>query len=136
MPMALPKFTPLELQILEALWNQGRLSIRELVEAFPEKEQPAYTTVQTVVYRLEEKGAIRRVRKIGNAHIFEAVVTREAAKGRLLDEFLKLFGGNPRFVMAHLAEAGKLTLDDIREAEKLVQDLTPPERRKGGTRRE
>src|SRR5262245_44111141 len=129
--MGQPKFTPLELQLLEAFWNQGRLSIRELVEAFPEGEQPAYTTVQTVVYRLEEKGAIRRVRKIGNAHIFEAVVTREAAKGRLLDEFLKLFGGSPRFVMAHMAEAGKLTLDDIREAEKLVQELAE-EKSKGG----
>jgi predicted transcriptional regulator len=129
------KFTPLELQILEAFWNQGRLSIRELVEAFPEKEQPAYTTVQTVVYRLEEKGAIRRVRKIGNAHIFEAVVTREAAKGRLLDEFLKLFGGNPRFVMAHMAEAGKLSMDDIREAEKLVQELSRENRGKEGGRK-
>jgi BlaI family transcriptional regulator, penicillinase repressor len=133
--MAQSKFTPLELQILEAFWNQGRLSIRELVEAFPEKEQPAYTTVQTVVYRLEEKGAIRRVRKIGNAHIFEAVVSREAAKGGLLDEFLKLFGGNPRFVMAHMAEAGKLTLDDIREAEKLIQDLSQEAPKKGGKRR-
>jgi BlaI family transcriptional regulator, penicillinase repressor len=133
--MAQPKFTPIELQILEAFWNQGRLSIRELVEAFPEKEQPAYTTVQTVVYRLEEKCAIRRVRKIGNAHIFEAVVTREAAKGRLLDEFLKIFGGNPRFVMAHMAEAGKLTIDDIREAKKLVQELSREESKKGGKRR-
>jgi predicted transcriptional regulator len=132
--MARAKFTPLELQILEAFWSQGRLSIRELVEAFPQNEQPAYTTVQTVVYRLEEKEAIRRVRKIGNAHIFEAVVTREAAKGGLLDEFLKLFGGNPRFVMAHLAESGKLTMDDIREAEKLIQEPTE-ERKKGGKRR-
>jgi predicted transcriptional regulator len=133
--MAQTKFTPLELQLLEAFWSQGRLSIRELVEAFPEDTQPAYTTVQTVVYRLEEKGAIRRVRKIGNAHIFEAVVTREAAKGRLLDEFLKLFGGNPRFVMAHLAEAGKLTMEDIREAEKLVGEFAQEEPKKGGKRR-
>ena len=131
--MALPKFTPLELQILEAFWSQGRLSIREIVEALP--EEPAYTTVQTVVYRLEEKGAIRRVRKIGNAHIFEAMVTREAAKGGLLDEFLKLFGGSPRFVMAHLAQAGKLNMDDIREAEKLVQELSREEPKKGGKRR-
>ena|SRR5690349_1312199 len=130
--MAQPKFTPVELQILEAFWNQGRLSIREIVEALP--QEPAYTTVQTVVYRLEEKGAIRRVRKIGNAHIFEAVVTREAAKGGLLDEFLKLFGGNPRFVMAHMAEAGKLTMDDIREAEKLIQELAQEEPKKGGKR--
>src|SRR5215475_7376732 len=133
--MARPKFTPLELQILEAFWNQGRLSIRELVEAFPQDAQPAYTTVQTVVYRLEEKGAIRRVRKIGNAHIFEAVVSRQEAKGGLLDEFLKLFGGNPRFVMAHMAEAGKLTMDDIREAEKLVQELAREQEKKGGKRR-
>src|SRR5947209_15593360 len=108
--MASARFTPLELQILEAFWTRGRLSIRELLETFP--EQPAYSTVQTVVYRLEEKGALRRVRKIGNAHIFEAVVTREAAKGRLLDDFLRIFGGNPRFVMAHMVEAGKLTLAD------------------------
>jgi predicted transcriptional regulator len=133
--MARPKFTPIELQLLEAFWTRGRLSIRELVEAFPADRQPAYTTVQTVVYRLEEKGAIRRVRKIGNAHMFEAVVTREAAKGGLLDEFLKLFGGNPRFVMAHLAEAGKLTMDDIREAEKLIRELPAEERKKGGKRR-
>jgi predicted transcriptional regulator len=132
--MAQSKFTPIELQLLEAFWSQGRLSIRELVEAFPGDAQPAYTTVQTVVYRLEEKGAIRRVRKIGNAHIFEALVTREAAKGRLLDEFLKLFGGNPRFVMAHLAETGKLTMEDIREAEKLVGELAQ-EPKKGGKRR-
>jgi BlaI family transcriptional regulator, penicillinase repressor len=121
--MKLPKLTALELHIMESLWNQGRLSIRELQEAFPEPERPAYTTVQSSVYRLEEKGAVQRVRKIGNAHIFEAVVSRQDASGRLIDDLLSLFGGRTQPVMAHLAESGKLTLADIREAEKLIRNL-------------
>ena len=121
--MALQKLTPLELHIMEAIWNQGRLSIREVQEAFPETHRPAYTTIQTTVYRLEEKGALRRVRKIGNAHIFEAAVSRQEARGRLIDELLSLFGGRTQPIMAHLAESGKLTLDDIREAEKLIKNL-------------
>ena len=121
--MKLPKLTPLELQILESLWNQGRLSIREVQESFPESERPAYTTIQSSVYRLEEKGAVRRLRKIGNAHIFEAVVSRRDASGRLIDDLLGLFGGRTQPVMAHLAESGKLTLDDIRNAEKLIREL-------------
>ncbi len=121
--MKLPKLTALELQIMEALWNQRRLSIREVQETFPEPGRPAYTTIQSTVYRLEEKGAVRRVRKIGNAHIFEAVVSRRDASGRLIDDLLSLFGGRTQPVMAHLAESGKLTLDDIREAEKLIRDL-------------
>ncbi|HEX3878249.1 MAG TPA: BlaI/MecI/CopY family transcriptional regulator [Bryobacteraceae bacterium] len=121
--MKFPKLTSLELQIMEAIWNQGRLSIREIQEAFPKADRPAYTTIQTVVYRLEEKAAVRRVRKIGNAHIFEAVVSRQDARGRLIDDLLSLFGGRTQPVMAHLAESGKLTLDDIRETEKLIKDL-------------
>ena len=109
---------------MEALWNQGRLSVREILETFPEKERPAYSTIQTTVYRLEEKGAVRRLRKIGNAHIFDAVISREDAGGRLVDDLLCLFGGNPRFVMAHMVEAGKLTMTDIREAEKLLRELS------------
>ena len=121
--MKLPKLTALELHIMESLWNLGRLSIRELQEGFPEAERPAYTTVQSSVYRLEEKGAVQRVRKIGNAHIFAAVVSRRDASGRLIDDLLSLFGGRTQPVMAHLAESGKLTLADIRETEKLIRDL-------------
>ena len=122
--MKLPKLTVLELQIMESLWDRGRLSIREVQEAFPESERPAYTTIQSSVYRLETKGAVRRVRKIGNAHIFEAVVSRHGeASGRLIDDLLNIFGGRTQPVMAHLAESGKLTLDDIHEAEKVIRDL-------------
>lgn len=121
--MPLPKLTKLELQIMDAFWNQGTLSIREVQETFPEPGRPAYTTIQTTVYRLEEKGALRRSRKIGNAHIFEPLVTREDARGRLIDDLLGLFGGRMQPVMAHLVESGKLTIDDVREAEKLLNQL-------------
>lgn len=120
--MPLPRLTKLELQIMEALWNHGLLSIREIQESFPEPGRPAYTTIQTTVYRLEEKGAVRRAKKISNAHIFEAVVARKAAGGRLIDELLGVFGGRTQPVMAHLVESGKLTLEDIREAERLIQE--------------
>ena len=106
--MALPRLTRLELQIMEALWSRGTASIREIQEAFPAADRPAYTTIQTIVYRLEEKGAVRRVRKIGNAHIFEAMVSRQDARGRLIDDLLSLFGGRTQPVMAHLAESGLL----------------------------
>jgi BlaI family penicillinase repressor len=118
--MAQPKLTKLELQILEALWAQGKASIREIQEAFPEP-RPAYTTIQTTVYRLEGKKALRRVRKIGNAHIFEPMVPRDLTRNRLLDEILSFFGGRPQPMMAQLAEAGKLTLDDVRELEKTIK---------------
>ncbi|MGD0869195.1 MAG: BlaI/MecI/CopY family transcriptional regulator [Bryobacteraceae bacterium] len=121
--MAQRKFTPLELQIMQALWDRRAASIRQIQEAFPEAGRPAYTTVQTTVYRLEGKKAVRRVKKIGNAHIFEAVVTRDATRGRLLDEVLRLFGGRTQPVMAHLIESGKLTLDDVREAGKALKKL-------------
>jgi BlaI family transcriptional regulator, penicillinase repressor len=128
--MAFSKFTQLELKVMEALWKQGILSIREIQETFPEADRPVYTTIQTTVYRLEDRGAIRRAKKIGNAHIFEAVVSREAARGRMIDEFLSLFGGRPQPVMAHLAESGKLTMDDVRKAEKVIQDLADKKPRK------
>lgn len=125
--MPLLRLAPAELQIMESLWNQGRLSIREIQEAFPESDRPPYTTIQTTVYRLEEKGAVRRVRKIGNAHIFEALISRQEARGGLIEELLRLFGGRTQPVMAHLAESGRLTLDDIRETENLIKDLETKE---------
>jgi BlaI family penicillinase repressor len=117
-----PKLTKLELQILEALWARGNASIREIQEAFPEP-RPAYTTIQTTVYRLTTKGAVRRARKVSNAHIFEPLVARDVARHRLLDEILSLFGGRAQPMMAQLAEAGKLTLDDVRELEKTIKSL-------------
>jgi BlaI family transcriptional regulator, penicillinase repressor len=120
--MAPPKLTKLELQILEALWAHGKASIREIQEAFPEP-RPAYTTIQTTVYRLEGKKALRRIRKISNAHIFEPIISRDLTRHRLLDEILSFFGGRPQPMMAQLAEAGKLTLDDVRELEKTIRKL-------------
>ena len=121
--MPLPRLTKLELQIMEALWAHGPASIREIQEAFPESDRPAYTTIQTTVYRLEDKKALRRMKKIGNAHIFEAVVSRNAAQRRLIDDLLSLFGGRTQPVMAHLIESGKLTLDDVKDAEQALQKL-------------
>jgi len=126
--MAQPKFTPLELQIMQALWDCGPISIREIQETFPERDRPAYTTVQTTVYRLESKKAVRRVRKISNAHIFAAVVTRQATQNRFLDDLLSLFGGRTQPVMAHLIEAGKLTLEDVEEAERTLRKLSKKEK--------
>jgi BlaI family transcriptional regulator, penicillinase repressor len=118
--MARPKLSKLELQILEVLWTNGNASIREIQESFPDP-RPAYTTIQTTVYRLEGKRAVRRVRKISNAHIFEPTVKRDVARHRLLDEILSFFGGRAQPMMAQLAEAGKLTRDDIRDLEKAIQ---------------
>jgi predicted transcriptional regulator len=128
MRLALPRLTRLELQIMEAFWTRGASSVREIQEAFPEKERPAYTTVQTMVYRLEAKKAVRRVKKIGNAHIFDAVVSRNAAQRRLIDELLSFFGGRSQPVVAHLIEAGKLTMDDVHEAEQLLRKLPKKEK--------
>jgi BlaI family penicillinase repressor len=122
-----PRLTRPELRILDALWIHGTLSIREIQETLPARDRPAYTTVQTVVYRLEAKKAIRRVRKISNAHIFEAVISRSAAQRRLVDDLLAVFGGRTQPVMAHLIESGKLTLDDLREAERAVRRLAAKE---------
>jgi predicted transcriptional regulator len=117
------KLSRLEQQIIEAMWDLGPASVREIQEQFPEDSRPAYTTVQTLVYRLEAKQAVRRTKKVGNALIFEAVVTRASTQRRLIDEVLGLTGGRALPVMTHLIEAGKLTLDDVREAERLLQEL-------------
>ena len=121
--MPSPKLTKLELQIMEALWTCGACSIREIQEAFPEQGRPAYTTVQTTVYRMEGKKALRRVKKISNAHIFEAAISREAAQNRLIDDLLSLFGGRTQPVMAHFIESGKLTLEDVEEARRALRKL-------------
>jgi BlaI family penicillinase repressor len=128
--VGLPRLTKFELQMMEALWSRGASSVREIQESFPEKDRPAYTTVQTMVYRLEGKKAIRRVKKIGNAHIFEAAISRSSAQRRLIDEFLSLFGGRSQPVMAHLIESGKLTLEDVKEAEQLLRKLEQKEKKR------
>jgi BlaI family transcriptional regulator, penicillinase repressor len=120
--MPRPKLTKLELQILDALWQHGKASIRELQEAFPEP-RPAYTTIQTTVYRMEGKKAVRRTRKIGNAHIFEPAIARDVARRRLLDEILAFFGGKAQPMMAQLVEAGKLTRADVRELERTLDEF-------------
>jgi BlaI family penicillinase repressor len=125
--MAHPKLSKLELQIMETLWSRGACSIREIQEAFPESKRPAYTTVQTTVYRLlERKKAVKIVRRISNANIFEAAVSREDAGRRLIDDVLALFGGRTKPVMAHLVESGKLTLEDVKEAEQAIRNLAKP----------
>ncbi|MFP5265258.1 MAG: BlaI/MecI/CopY family transcriptional regulator [Blastocatellia bacterium] len=114
------KLTRFELEIMHALWEIGSGSVREVQEMLPEKKRPAYTTVQTIVRRLEEKGAVRKVKKVGNAFVFEPVVTRKSAHSRLITELLELFGGSARPLMAHLAESGKLSLEDVREIEDIL----------------
>ena len=121
--MAKTKLSKLEFQIMEAFWSRGASSIREVQESFPAKRRPAYTTIQTTVYRLEEKGALRRMGKVANFHIFEAAISRDAAQRTLVDDLLAVFGGRSQPVMAHLIESGKLTLDDVKEAEKLLRKL-------------
>lgn len=128
--MATRRLSRLEMRIMDALWSHGPASVREVQETFPEAERPAYTTIQTTMYRLEAKKAIRRTRKISNAHIFEAVTTRTAAHRRIVDDLLSIFGGRSQPVMAHLIESGKLTLEDLREAEKTLRRLTAQERSK------
>ena len=117
------KLTKFETEIMDALWTLGSGSVREVQEQLPERKRPAYTTVQTIIYRLEEKGAVRRVKKVGNAHIFEPLVTRKAAAHRLVDELLAFLGGSPRALVAQLVETGKLTLDDVRELESTLESL-------------
>jgi BlaI family penicillinase repressor len=128
--MTEPKLSKLELSILEVLWTQGRASIREIQETFPEKSRPAYTTIQTTIYRMEVKKAVRRIKKVGNFHIFEASVSRNAAQRRLIDDLLALFGGRTQPVMAHLIESGKLTLEDVQEAEKILRKLARKDKSK------
>jgi predicted transcriptional regulator len=128
--MAGPKLTKLELQIMESLWTRGSASIREIQEDFPEPVRPAYTTIQTTVYRLEAKKATRRVRKVGNFHIFEPAISRNAAQRKLIDELLGLFGGRTQPVMAHLIESGKLTLEDVKDAERTLRKLEAKDKAK------
>jgi BlaI family transcriptional regulator, penicillinase repressor len=123
------KLTKLEFQIMDALWSRGASSIREIQEAFPADTRPAYTTVQTMVYRLEAKKAVRRVKKIGNAHVFEAAISRTAAHRRVVDELLSIFGGRTQPVMAHLIETGRLTLEDVREAQRTLRKLARKDKR-------
>jgi len=122
-----PKLTKLELQVLEAFWRKGACSVREVQETFPEPGRPAYTTVQTVVYRLERKKALRIAKRISNANIFEAAISRNDAQRRLIDDLLALLGGRGKLVMAHLVEAGELTLDDVKEAEKALRKSSKKE---------
>ncbi len=124
------KLTRFEIEIMDALWQLSSGSVREIQEQLPPKKRPAYTTVQTIIYRLEEKGAVRRVKKIGNAHIFEPLVTKQSAYQRLINELLDFFGGSARPLMAHLAESGKLSLEDIREMENLLVEQSAAPRRK------
>jgi len=119
--MPKPRLTKLEMQVLEALWQKGACSVREIQETFPEAKRPAYTTVQTVVYRLERKQALRCVKRISNANIFEAVISRADAQGRYIDELLAIFGGRAKLLMAHLVESGELTLEDVKEAEQALR---------------
>lgn len=126
--MGNPKLSRLEMQIMEVLWNCSTASIREIQESFPEKKRPAYTTIQTTVYRLETKKAVRRVKKVGNFHVFEAAISRDLAQRKLIDDLLALFGGRTQPVMAHLIESGRLTLADIKEAEKTLRQLEQEEK--------
>jgi predicted transcriptional regulator len=126
--MAQPRLSNLEMQIMEIVWKYGPFSIREIVERFPAKKRPAYTTIQTMVVRLEAKKALRRTRKVATAHIYEAVIPREAARRRLIDDFLTVFGGEPMPIMLHLVEAKKLTLEDVRATEKYIRDLQKREK--------
>lgn len=120
--MPQPKLSKLELRILEALWTHGKASIRDIHGTFPEP-RPAYTTIQTIVYRMEGKQTLRRVGRIGNADVFEPLIARNVTRKRVLDEVLSFFGGRAQPMMAQLAEAGKVTLDDVRELEKTVRRL-------------
>lgn len=129
--MATPKLSPLELKIMEVLWSHGPSSVREVHERFPEEGRLGYTSIQTMLYRLEAKKAVRRAKKIGSAFIFEAAVSRGAQQGRMVDEVLRLFGGESQPLMAHLIEAGKLTLEDVQAAEALLRELADRKKAKG-----
>ena len=122
------KLSNREAQIMEMLWTLGEASIREIQEAFPARTRPGYTTVQTMVYRMEAKGVVRRVRKVGNFHVFAPAVSRDAAQRRLVDELLASFGGRSQPVMVHMIESGNLTLEDVKEAEKMLRKLAGKEK--------
>jgi predicted transcriptional regulator len=125
--MAVPKLSKLEFQIMETLWVRGEASIREILDSLPAKGRPAYNTIQTMIYRMEPKGVVRRVKRVGNFHVFEAVITRDAAQRRVIDDLLSYFGGQSQLLMAHLIESGKISLADVRQAEQIVKN----HRRKG-----
>jgi predicted transcriptional regulator len=125
--MTTPKLSRLELKVMESLWQLGSASVREILESFPEEDRPAYTTVQTILYRLEGKEAVRRTRKIGNAHIFEPVSTRKAVHRRVIDDLLSVFGGRAQPLVSHLIESGQLTLDDIDAARETLRELAKKE---------
>jgi len=118
--MAKIRITRFELELMEQLWKLGTASVREIQESLPEKNRPAYTTVQTMIYRLEEKKALKRIKKIGNAHVFEPLITRKAVYRRLIDDLLEMFGGSAAPVMAHLVESGKLSLAEVKLAEEAL----------------
>jgi predicted transcriptional regulator len=128
--MSHPKLAKLELQIMEILWTHGACSVREIQDAFPDKARPAFTTVQTTVYRLEAKEAVRIAKRVGNANIFEAAISRQAAENRLIDDLVGLFGGRAKPVMARLVETGKLTLEDVKEAEEALLRLAGKDKRR------
>ena len=127
--MRQPKLSKLEFRTMEVLWERGPCAIRDILATFPAKKRPAYTTIQTVVNRLETKSIVRRVKKVGNFHIFESLISRKTAQRRLIDELLAFFGGSSQPVMAHLIESGKLSLEDIEEAEKTLRTLSQKEKR-------
>ena len=127
--MGEPKLSRLEFRTMEVLWERGPCAIRDILAAFPAKKKPAYTTIQTTVYRLEIKNIVRRVKKVGNFHIFEALISRKDAQRRLIDELLAFFGGSSQPVMAHLIESGKLSLEEIEDAEKTLRTLSQKEKR-------
>jgi len=122
--VANPKLSKLEFRIMETLWSKGDSSIRVILESFPAKKRPAYTTVQTTVYRMEAKEIVRRVKRVGNFHIFAAAISRDVAQRRLIDDLLAIFGGRSQPVMAHLIESGKLSLEDVKDAEKTLENLS------------
>ena len=126
--MSEPRLSKLEFQIMETLWSSGESSIRDILESFPAKKKPAYTTVQTTVYRMEAKQVVRRVKRVGNFHIFAATISRDAAQRTLIDDLLSLFGGRSQPVMAHLIESGKLSLEDVKDAEKALKNLSRKEK--------
>lgn len=122
--MPQPKLSKLEFKVMETLWARNECSIREIQESFPEKNRPAYTTIQTTVYRMEAKGIVHRLKKVGNFHVFAPAVSKESAQRRLLDDLVALFGGRGQPVMARLIESGKLSLDDVKDAERLLRQLS------------
>ena len=126
--MPAPKLSKLEYQIMEVLWEKGEPSLREIQDAFPKDQRPAYTTIQTMVYRMEAKGIVRRVKKVGNFHLFAATITPDAAQRRLIEDLLAVFGGRSQLLMAHLIQGGKLSLADVKEAEKMLRQLSQKEK--------